>query len=117
MPRHRVLVAYDGTDFHGWQRQIRPDGTELRTVQQVLERSVLAAFHENVPVVGASRTDSGVHAIGQVAAFTTEREISVDRLAIALTGRLPDDVQVLKSGQEDGEEVGNQGDQVHLEYR
>lgn len=94
MPRHRVLVAYDGTDFHGWQRQIRPDGTELRTVQQVLERSVLSAFHENVPVVGASRTDSGVHAIGQVAAFTTDREISIDRLAIALTGRLPDDVQV-----------------------
>ena len=94
MPRHRVLVAYDGTDFHGWQRQIRPDGSELRTVQQALERAVLSAFHENVPVVGASRTDSGVHALGQVAAFTTEREIEIDRLAIALTGRLPADVQV-----------------------
>lgn len=94
MPRHRVLVAYDGTDFHGWQRQIRPDGSELRTVQQALERAVLSAFHENVPVVGASRTDAGVHALGQVAAFTTDREIDIDRLPVALTGRLPADVQV-----------------------
>ena len=65
MPRHRVLVAYDGTDFHGWQRQIRPDGSELRTVQKALEDAVFRAFHERVPVVGASRTDSGVHAVGQ----------------------------------------------------
>ncbi|MEC8320400.1 MAG: tRNA pseudouridine(38-40) synthase TruA [Planctomycetota bacterium] len=94
MPRHRVLVAYDGTDFHGWQRQIRPDGSELRTVQKVLEDAVFRAFHERVPVVGASRTDSGVHAIGQVAAFTTERELPLERVPVALTSRLPDDVQV-----------------------
>lgn len=94
MPRHRVLVAYDGTDFHGWQRQIRPDGTELRTVQQAMQQAVFSVFHERVPVVGASRTDSGVHAIGQVAAFTVERELAAERVAIALTSRLPEDVQV-----------------------
>ena len=94
MPRHRILVAYDGTDFHGWQRQLRPDVDELRTVQKVVEDAVFSVFHERVPVVGASRTDSGVHAIGQVAAFTTEKELPVERLAVALTGRLPDDVQV-----------------------
>lgn len=94
MPRYRLLIAYDGTDFHGWQRQIRPDGTELRTVQGVVEQSVYRTIRERVPVVGASRTDSGVHAVGQVAAFDAEREIPVDRLAMALTSRLPDDVQV-----------------------
>ncbi|MCP4837091.1 MAG: tRNA pseudouridine(38-40) synthase TruA [Phycisphaera sp.] len=94
MPRYRLLIAYDGTDFHGWQRQIRPDGTELRTVQRSLEQAVLKSIRDRVPVVGASRTDSGVHAVGQVAAFNSEREIPIDRLAMALTSRLPDDVQV-----------------------
>lgn len=94
MPRYRLLIAYDGTDFHGWQRQIRPDRGELRTVQWAVEQAVYKAIRERVPVVGASRTDSGVHAVGQVAAFDSEREIPVDRLAMALTSRLPDDVQV-----------------------
>ncbi len=97
MPRHRLLVAYDGTDFHGWQRQIRPDGTELRTVQHALETAVFETVRERVPVTGASRTDSGVHAVGQVAAFTSEREIPIERLATALTVRLPDDVQVRRA--------------------
>ncbi|MAC20422.1 MAG: tRNA pseudouridine(38-40) synthase TruA [Phycisphaerae bacterium] len=95
--RHRVVVAYEGTEFHGWQRQVRANGTEFRTVQRSLEDAVFRVFHERVPVVGASRTDSGVHAIGQVAAFNTKKMFKIDRVAIALTSQLPPDVQVRDS--------------------
>lgn len=94
MPRFRLLVAYDGTDFHGWQRQEPPGLAPLRTVQGELERAVRDAVGAGSPVVGASRTDSGVHAEGQVAAFTAETRIPVERLAHALNARLPDDMQV-----------------------
>ena len=97
MPRFRLLVAYDGTDFHGWQRQDRTDGPPLRTVQGVLEEAVAVAVGARVPVMGASRTDAGVHAIGQVAAFTAETRIPEDRLAMAITARLPEDVQVWRA--------------------
>ena len=94
MPRYRLQVAYDGTAFHGWQRQIREDGSELRTVQSALQRAVFKAVREETPVTGASRTDAGVHAVGQVAAFTASRSIDVERMSMALTSRLPEDVQV-----------------------
>ena len=94
MPRYRLQVAYDGTAFHGWQRQVREVGSELRTVQSALQRAVFKTVREETPVTGASRTDAGVHAIGQVAAFTTSRCIDVDRVSMALTSRLPEDVQV-----------------------
>ncbi len=93
MPRYRLTVAYDGTHFHGWQKQRAADGEEdLRTVQGVLEQAVIKAVREPVTLVGASRTDAGVHAVGQVAAFTCERE--QERLAPAINARLPDDLQV-----------------------
>ena len=76
MPRYRLTVAYDGTHFHGWQKQRANDGGgDLRTAQGVLEQAVIAAVREPVTVVGASRTDAGVHAVGQVAAFTSESEL------------------------------------------
>lgn len=158
MPRYKLTIAYDGTHFHGWQRQLvlappgnvarpapvdpeasfdpetppdpgeRPTaddaGTraELRTVQSVLTRAVRQVVREPVILKGASRTDSGVHARGQVAAFTcgpgtpdedaasdpeapgsagSSRSAGwpvargVDRLVRAINGRLPDDVLVL----------------------
>ena len=95
MPRYRLLVAYDGTEFHGWQRQEPPGAPPLRTVQGVLEEAVATALGgARVPVMGASRTDAGVHAVGQVAAFTADTRIPVDRLAMAITARLPEDVCV-----------------------
>lgn len=127
MPRYKITVAYDGTNFHGWQKQqrnsesnvaealadesramdtARPCGGErpesqlhasLRTVQDVLERAVRNVVREPVQVVGASRTDSGVHARGQVAAFSTATAIPVDRLHRAITSRCPSDLQVLKA--------------------
>jgi tRNA pseudouridine38-40 synthase len=94
MPRYRLTVAYDGTNFHGWQKQEPPGAEPLRTVQLVMERAVADAVREDVHVVGASRTDAGVHARGQVAAFTCEKDFEPAKLAAALNARLPEDAQV-----------------------
>ncbi|MHC4787152.1 MAG: tRNA pseudouridine(38-40) synthase TruA [Planctomycetota bacterium] len=94
MPRYRLTVAYDGTNFHGWQKQDPPGAEPLRTVQLVMERAVADVVREEVNVVGASRTDSGVHALGQVAAFTCAKDFEPKKLAAALNARLPEDAQV-----------------------
>ena len=89
----RLVVAYDGTEFAGWQSQARPGA---RTVQQTLESALgRLSGGEHVRVDGAGRTDTGVHALGQVASFALERDILPDELARALNGILPDDVRVL----------------------
>lgn len=97
MPRTRLLVAYDGTDFHGWQRQEPPDREPLRTVQGVLTEAVIAVIRQPTEVVGASRTDAGVHARGQVAAFSAPHGVPLDKMATALNARLPPDVCVLEA--------------------
>ena len=97
MTRYRLIVAYEGTEFHGWQKQEPKDAPPLRTAQGVLEAVVSKVVREQVVLVGASRTDSGVHALGQVAAFSTSTEIPVERLALAITSRCPDDLQVLSA--------------------
>ena len=94
MPRYRLLVAYEGTEFHGWQKQYTAAGDSLRTVQGVLEETTRHVMREPIILTGASRTDAGVHAIGQTAAFTSTNEIAPERLAQALTSNLPADVQV-----------------------
>lgn len=152
MPRYKLTIAYDGTDFCGWQKQEplapwalshhvaaegvtaptpagdtrevgagrktveelpdRPGRVALRTVQHVLERAVREVVREPVEVLGSSRTDSGVHSHGQIAAFTCSGDevpgaepvvkssfgwpISrgLDRLRVAINGRLPDDCLV-----------------------
>lgn len=94
MPRYRLTIAYDGTDFHGWQRQEPPGGAPLRTVQGTIERTLGYVLGQPIQVLGASRTDAGVHALGQVAAFTAETSIPVEKMPLAITSRLPEDVQV-----------------------
>jgi len=134
VPRYSLTIAYDGSDFHGWQKQeprapvalgIQPapslagsprildrldDGRViLRTVQEVVERAVRAVVRQPVELTGASRTDAGVHAWGQIAAFTcsddsTHRrgdgaggwpvERGLDRLVMAVNARLPPDVLI-----------------------
>ena len=94
MPRYKLTVSYEGTDFHGWQKQ-EPVGEEpLRTAQGVLEDAVIRVVREPVVLTGASRTDAGVHARGQVAAFTTTRDIPAHKLPRAITARCPGDIQV-----------------------
>ena len=88
----KLVLEYDGTDFRGWQRQ-----SEDRTVQQTLEEALAAQLSEKVSVVGAGRTDSGVHAAGQVASFRTTCTIPPEGIAFGTNSRLPRDVAVLSA--------------------
>ena len=116
MPRYKLDIAYDGTDFLGWQKQHPPDETAardakgnrprvvLRTVQEEVERAVREVVREPVQLQGASRTDSGVHAAAQCAAFTCSEDGAEGRgwpaergtlpLLRAVNSRLPGDVVV-----------------------
>ncbi|MCY4481346.1 MAG: tRNA pseudouridine(38-40) synthase TruA [Spirochaetaceae bacterium] len=85
-----LTLAYDGTDFAGWQVQ-----REQRTVQGVLEAGLARMLDRRVRVRAAGRTDSGVHAIGQVANFTAPVTIPAERWAVAINSYLPPDVRVL----------------------
>jgi tRNA pseudouridine38-40 synthase len=92
VPLYRVTLAYDGTDFQGWQAQ----RAAARTVQGELERALARlAGNRRVAVVGAGRTDAGVHALGQVASFELSRDLAGDELGRALNGLLPEDVRVV----------------------
>lgn len=91
MPRTlKLTIAYDGTEFAGWQRQARE-----RTVQAVLEDTIAPIEKWPVTVVGAGRTDAGVHAAGQVASVSMTSGITCDELRRALNATLPGDVRVL----------------------
>lgn len=85
----RALIAYDGSKFFGWQRQ---EGFE--SVQQALEESLEALLSSHVVVHGAGRTDTGVHALGQVASFAVDTRLDDDRLRHALNAHLPEGVVV-----------------------
>jgi tRNA pseudouridine38-40 synthase len=87
---YRLLIQYDGTDFHGWQVQ-----GELRTVQGELSRVLSLLDDREVIVQGSGRTDAGVHAEGQVASVQLQREISPRKLRNAINGNLARDVRVL----------------------
>jgi tRNA pseudouridine38-40 synthase len=92
LPLYRVTLAYDGTDFLGWQLQRRAG----RTVQGVVEEALSClAAGQRVAVFGAGRTDAGAHALGQTASFDLPREIEAGELRRALNGLLPEDVRVL----------------------
>ncbi len=86
----KIVVAYDGTDFAGFQRQ-----ANARSVQQVLEETLAPIEGRDVTVAGAGRTDSGVHALGQVASFSLSNDIDPRELLQALNAVLPEDVRVL----------------------
>jgi tRNA pseudouridine38-40 synthase len=88
----RLVVAYDGADFAGWQRQARQ-----RTVQAELETVLSAIEHAPVHVAGAGRTDAGVHAAGQVASVRLTAAIAPERLVRACNATLPPDVRVLSA--------------------
>ena len=82
-----LTIAYDGTDYVGWQMQ--PNGI---AVEQVINKALSELLKEDIIIAGASRTDSGVHADGNVAVFDTETRIPADKICFALNQRLPKDI-------------------------
>ncbi|MDR3248730.1 MAG: tRNA pseudouridine(38-40) synthase TruA, partial [Treponema sp.] len=90
----RVLIAYDGTEFSGWQRQ----GMEVRTVQGLIEGALGKIHKHGVNLTGAGRTDAGVHAAGQVANFYPSIDsIPAEHFVPALNSLLPRDLRILES--------------------
>ena len=92
MKRIRLTVAYDGTNYCGWQ--VQPNGI---SVQQVLDESLSRLLKTKVHTVGASRTDAGVHALGQVVVFDTEARMPAEKYALALNTYLPADIRIQDS--------------------
>ncbi len=92
MRRIKLIVAYDGTEYSGWQ--IQP---EAPTIEMYLDKAIHELTGENVHVTGASRTDAGVHAYGNVAVFDTDSTIPGDRFTFALNRFLPDSIVIQDS--------------------
>ena len=94
----RILlrVAYDGTGYHGWQ--VQPNA---RTIEGELNRVLTQLTGEEIQVIGASRTDAGVHALGNVAVFDTASRIPAEKFSYALNQRLPEDIVIQSSVQVD----------------
>ncbi len=88
---HRLTVSYVGTEFFGWQRQPRK-----RTVQECLELAVAKLWGESIDLQGSGRTDTGVHAFGQVVSFNAKRLHSAETVIRALNANLPNEVRVMK---------------------
>lgn len=87
-----LTVAYDGTNYHGWQ--IQKNGI---TIESELNRCLTELLKEPIEVIGASRTDSGVHALGNIAVFDTVNRMPAEKISYALNQRLPEDIRIQKS--------------------
>lgn len=88
----KLTIAYDGFGYNGWQRQKNGLGVET-----VVENACEKLFNQEINIIGCSRTDSGVHAIGQVATFLVDSKIPVEKIPYALNTRLPDDIVINKA--------------------
>lgn len=88
----KLTIEYDGTDFQGWQIQ-----SNCRTVQGSIEDALKIIFKKKIRLYGSGRTDSGVHAIGQVANFKVRTSMDIDEITNALNGNLPKDIAVIKT--------------------
>lgn len=92
----KLTIEYDGTNYHGWQSQL--DGN---TVQDYINKVLCELTGEKINVTGSSRTDTGVHAYGQVANFFTDSNIPEDKYTFAMNARLPEDIVVVRSEEVD----------------
>jgi tRNA pseudouridine38-40 synthase len=105
MRNFKLTLAYDGTDYFGWQAQGRSDRP---TVQEMLEAAIAKVTGERAPLHASGRTDTGVHALGQVASFRSETELTPHVLQKALNAVLPEDIAVL--------ELSEASDDFHPRY-
>ncbi len=96
MKRVRLKVAYDGTNYCGWQ--VQPNEV---TIEGMLNETLSELLDEEIEVVGASRTDSGVHADGNYCIFDTDTNIPAEKIAYAMNQRLPEDITIIKSEEVD----------------
>ncbi|MDF2537090.1 MAG: tRNA pseudouridine synthase [Herbinix sp.] len=94
MKRIKLVIAYDGTRYCGWQLQ-----PKQITVEAVLNKALTELLGEEITVIGASRTDSGVHAYGNVAVFDTDNRIPAEKICLAVNQRLPEDIRVQSSAE------------------
>jgi len=92
MQRIKLIVEYDGSNYHGFQKQLN-----AHTIQAEMEQAIHTISGESVGVNAAGRTDAGVHALGQVVAFNTATGIPAEKWRLALNSNLPDDIRVLDS--------------------
>lgn len=92
MKRVLLKISYDGTNYCGWQIQI--NGI---TVEEVINKTLSELLNEEITVIGASRTDSGVHALANVAVFDTNTKIPAEKISFALNQRLPEDIRIEES--------------------
>lgn len=88
----KLKIAYDGTNYHGWQTQLNGS-----TIQETVEQAISIVMKQKVNLIGSGRTDSGVHAYGQVANFIADTKIPAEKIKIALNSNLPNDISILES--------------------
>ena len=98
-----MLIQYDGSGYHGWQRQSR-----MKSVQQTLERTLSKVFNQTVEIDGSGRTDAGVHALGQCISFKVDLTMPIENVKFVVNRRLPNDIYV--------ESVTIEPDDFHARY-
>lgn len=91
MKNYKLLIQYDGTNYAGWQSQIN-----ARTIQDEISNAINVVLNENINLIGAGRTDSGVHALGQVANFRTEQTLDLYRFKYQLNSILEKDISIFQ---------------------
>ncbi len=96
--RIKLIIAYDGTNYHGFQSQVNGIA-----IQDVIELALADLFCEPLRIKSASRTDTGVHAEGNVAVFDVETRIAPSKIALALNARLPEDIRIVDSEEVPGD--------------
>ena len=89
----KITIEYDGTDYAGWQIQ---KSHTSKTIQETIEKALHKILQEKIRLIGSGRTDAGVHALAQVANFTTASKIGLGKLRRALNGNLPVDIRISK---------------------
>lgn len=111
MSNIKLTIQYDGTNYSGWQKQ-----KNAQTIQEQIEKAINKVTGENVNLIGSGRTDTGVHAKGQVANFITNSSIPGDRFKYALNTKLPDDISIVES-MEVPDEFHSRFDALGKEYK